>query len=274
MNAPACSLPSSYFHSSSSRPAKYGTKRFLGGTVLLLFLLVPGSSAFAQTPLTPSTLSFGNQLVNQSSAAMSATLKNTQAVPLSISSIAISGGTAPADYVAGGNCPLRPSTLGPGENCSITVTFTPSAPGMRTATLTVTDNARTSPLTVALTGTGVAPVDLAPSSSNFGAVAVGNPSATPSGTLPNPPNGAGPSSGAWRPARLRAWRAPDAQQCPRQLPAAGPMGTLSRPVGVPRGALAWVHPRRHGRGGPAAVHRVAETRYANHLRWPRSMARL
>lgn len=36
MNAPTCSRPSSYFPSSSSRPAKYGAKLFLGGTVLLL----------------------------------------------------------------------------------------------------------------------------------------------------------------------------------------------------------------------------------------------
>ena len=182
MNAPAYSLPSSYFHNSSSRTAKYGTKRFLGGTVLLLFLLVLTSSAFAQVRLTPSALSFGNQVVNQSSTAMSAALKNTQAVPLSIS-IAISGGTAPADYVAGGNCPVSPSTLGPGENCNITVTFTPSALGIRTATLTVTDNAGANPLTVALTGMGVAAVDLAASSGNFGAVAVANTSATPSVTL-------------------------------------------------------------------------------------------
>ncbi|MGA3325471.1 MAG: kelch repeat-containing protein, partial [Terriglobia bacterium] len=193
MNTPACFLPSGCFHCSSSRPAKHGTKRFFGGTALLLFLLVPGSSALAQTPLAPRTLSFGNQAVNQPSAAMSATLKNTQAVPLSISSIAISGGTAAADYVAGGNCPLRPSTLGPGENCRITVTFTPSAPGMRTATLTLTDDAHTSLPTVSLTGIGVAPVDL--SSWNIGAVAVGNTSATPSGTLPNDQNRAPTPSG-------------------------------------------------------------------------------
>jgi hypothetical protein len=49
MNAPACSRPSSYFHSFSSRPLKYGTKQFWGKTILLLSLLVLGSSAFAQT---------------------------------------------------------------------------------------------------------------------------------------------------------------------------------------------------------------------------------
>ncbi|MGA3327242.1 MAG: choice-of-anchor D domain-containing protein, partial [Terriglobia bacterium] len=161
----------------------------------MVSLLVPGSSALAQTPLTPSTLSFGNQVVNQSSAAMSATLKNTQAVPLSISSIAISGGTAPADYVAGGNCPLSPSTLDPGQSCNIAVTFMPSALGMRTATLTVTDNSQTSPWTVSLRGMGVAPVDGTPGSSNIGTVAVGYTSATPSGTLTNNQDGALTSSG-------------------------------------------------------------------------------
>ena len=49
MNAPTCSRPSSCFYSSSRRPAKHGTKVFLGGTVLLLSLFIPGSWAFAQT---------------------------------------------------------------------------------------------------------------------------------------------------------------------------------------------------------------------------------
>ena len=52
--------PSSYFPSFSSRPAKYRTGLFLGGTALLLFLLVPGSlSVFAQrgTGLAPVLLS-------------------------------------------------------------------------------------------------------------------------------------------------------------------------------------------------------------------------
>jgi hypothetical protein len=32
-------------------------------------------------------------------------------VPLTISSIVISGGNAPADYAWGGNCPISPNTL-------------------------------------------------------------------------------------------------------------------------------------------------------------------
>ncbi len=50
ISIPGCYRPSSYFPVFSSRPAKYRTGLFLGGTVLLLFLLVPGSrSVFAQS---------------------------------------------------------------------------------------------------------------------------------------------------------------------------------------------------------------------------------
>src|SRR5271157_5225113 len=69
MHTPACSRPSSYLHASSSRPPREGTKRFLGRAVLLLSLLVPGSPAFAQTTLTPATLSFGNVVWGESTAA-------------------------------------------------------------------------------------------------------------------------------------------------------------------------------------------------------------
>ena len=119
MNAPGYFRPSRYIHGSSSRPARYGTKILLGGTVLLLSLLIPGWSAYAQTTLTPGTMSFGYQILTVPSAPSSAKLTNLQAVPLTISSIAITGGTAPADYAWGGNCPLSPSTLGAGKSCGI-----------------------------------------------------------------------------------------------------------------------------------------------------------
>src|SRR5207249_2368442 len=48
------------------------------------------------------------------------------------------------------------SSLAAGAQCTINVTFTPSAGGTRTATLTVTDSASGSPQTATLTGTGVA----------------------------------------------------------------------------------------------------------------------
>ncbi|HMD83309.1 MAG TPA: choice-of-anchor D domain-containing protein, partial [Terriglobia bacterium] len=157
----------------------------MGGTLLLLSLLVPGWSAFAQTTLTPATLAFGNQVVNISSASKTATLTNTQAVPLTISSIAITGGTSPADYVWGGSCPLSPRTLGPGKSCSIKVTLTPSAVGADNGTLSVTDDASSSPQTVALTGTSVVSVYLSVTSLSFGNVGENSPSSSKNIVLHN-----------------------------------------------------------------------------------------
>ena len=159
----------------------------MNGMMLLVSLLVWGSPAFAQTTLTPATLAFGNQAIQQSSSPKIATLKNTQVVALTINSIAI-GGAASADYVWGGNCPISPRRLGAGTSCSITVRFTPSSLGSRTATLTVTHSAPNSPQTVALTGTGVPPVTLSPPALSFGTVAVGNTSAAKTVTLTNHEN--------------------------------------------------------------------------------------
>jgi hypothetical protein len=139
----------------------------------------------AQSTLTPATLAFGNQAVNAASSPKTATFKNNQPGPLTISSITISGGTAPGDYATGGNCPISPDTLGAGKSCSITVTLTPSGAGSRMATLTVAHSAPTSPQTVSLTGTGVQPVTLSASSLGFGAVLEGNTSAAKLVTLTN-----------------------------------------------------------------------------------------
>ena len=168
----------------SLRLVKYGAKPFWCAIVAMLFLLVSGLPALAQTTLAPATLAFGNQALNETSASKTATFRNTQVVALTISSIAISG-TDPGDYAYGGNCPISPSTLGAGKSCRITVTFTPASLGSRTATLTVTHSATTSPQSVALTGTGVVPVTLLPASLAFGNEYEGAASATKTLTIKN-----------------------------------------------------------------------------------------
>jgi hypothetical protein len=184
---PGYSIISNYFNSLRPKSAKYRSKLSLGGFALLLLLLVPGSSAFAQATFNTATLVFGDHVVNVSSPVKKAWLTNTQTVPLAISSIAISGGNAPGDFVldAGGTCALSPETLEAGKYCSIPVTFTPSELGSRTATLTVTDDAGNSPQTVALTGTGTEPVDLTPSALAFGKQPEGTTGAAKTATLKN-----------------------------------------------------------------------------------------
>lgn len=98
--------------------------------------------------LTPTSLSFANQIVNTTSAAQGVTLKNNQTTSLTISGIATSG-----DYAQTNNCG---SSLAAGASCTINVTFRPTATGLRTGTLTVTDNGNDSPQTASLSGTGIA----------------------------------------------------------------------------------------------------------------------
>lgn len=96
---------------------------------------------------------FGGQLLTTTSAAIPVILTNTGMGPLTINSIAASGDFA-ATSTGATACPITPATLAAGGNCTINVTFAPSAVGARTGTLTVTDNAGGSPQTIPLTGTG------------------------------------------------------------------------------------------------------------------------
>jgi hypothetical protein len=73
-----------------------------------------------------------------------------------------------------------------GANCTITVTFTPSATGSDTASVSITDNASGSPQSVSLSGTGTAPVaSVSPTSLAFGNVPIDITSSAQTVTLSN-----------------------------------------------------------------------------------------
>src|SRR5262249_6764093 len=131
--------------------------------------------------VTPSSLSFGNQVLGTASAIKSVTLKNGQSTAITITGIT----STLSDYTQTNNCPLSPATLAAGKNCTISVTFKPSALGSRTATLTITDTGKSSPQTVGLSGTGVASVTVSTSSISFGNEVVGVKSAASKVTLMN-----------------------------------------------------------------------------------------
>ena len=117
-----------------------------------------GSGTTASAPavlLSPTSLSFGNQQVNTTRAAQPVTLTNSGNAALTINSIGLSG-TNSGDFAPQSNdCPSSSSTLAAGASCTIRVTFSPTATGSRSASLTFTDNASGSPQSVALSGTGV-----------------------------------------------------------------------------------------------------------------------
>jgi hypothetical protein len=114
----------------------------------------------APISVSPSSLDFGPQPQGTPSASMTAVLTNNDSVSHTIPAV-ISGhpgisvaGTNTADFTQTNNCPVSPATLGPGANCTITVIFTPSDVGTRTAKIAVYDDANNSPQTVYLSGTG------------------------------------------------------------------------------------------------------------------------
>ncbi len=96
---------------------------------------------------TPTSETFAKQTVGTTSTAKTVTIKNTGTGPTSISF-----GTTGDFAETLGTCT---GTLGPSPaSCTVMVTFTPTATGSRTGTLTITDAAMNSPQTVNLTGTG------------------------------------------------------------------------------------------------------------------------
>lgn len=103
--------------------------------------------------LSPTSLTFSGQLLTTTSAAKMVTLTNTGAIALTINSIAASGDFAETSTGASA-CPIGPATLAAGANCTISVTFAPTAVAARTGALTITDNAGGSPHREALSGTG------------------------------------------------------------------------------------------------------------------------
>jgi hypothetical protein len=115
-----------------------------------------GANPTPAVMLAPTTLTFGSQALNTTSAAQTVTLTNTGTGPLTIISIAASGDFAETSTGATA-CPISPATLPAtaGSNtCTISVTFKPTATGTRTGTLTITDDAAPGTQTVGLTGTG------------------------------------------------------------------------------------------------------------------------
>ncbi len=95
-------------------------------------------------------LGFSATAVGSSSAAQLVTLTNNGGVVLSLQSVGLTG-----DFVAVTGSNTCGATLAIASSCTLQVEFVPVVGGARNGTLTVTDDALTSPQTLQLTGTGV-----------------------------------------------------------------------------------------------------------------------
>ncbi len=98
----------------------------------------------------PNSLSFGTVPVGQHSSPQPTTLTNTGTTTLNITGITITG-TDSGDFSRQDNCPKY---LGGGKFCTITVTFTPTQRGTRSADVSVSDDGGGSPQQVGLSGYG------------------------------------------------------------------------------------------------------------------------
>src|SRR5207302_182936 len=125
--------------------------------------------------LSPTSLTFSSQVVGSTSAAQTVTLTNSGNAALTISSIGLSG-TNSGDFAQTNTCPSSSSTLAAGASCTISVTFTPSATGSRSASVSPTRRAtdRQHLDTLSSGATTPAPaVSLSPSSLTFSSQVVG-----------------------------------------------------------------------------------------------------
>jgi hypothetical protein len=147
-------------------------------------LPLSGAGTAPAVSLTPSALAFAAQMIGTTSAGQATTLKNAGSASLAVTNIAIGGADA-GDYAQTNTCP---ATLAPNASCTISVTFSPSAAGNRSASVTITDDAADNPQSVPLNGMGTAPapaVSLAPGSLSFGSQRVGTTGAVQATTLQN-----------------------------------------------------------------------------------------
>ena len=140
------------------------------GTALSISLSGTGAASPAAS-LSPSSLPFASQGLGTTSSAQVVTLTNSGGTTLSITGIALTGANA-GDFAQTNTCG---NSVAAGAKCTISATFTPSATGTRSGTLSISDNAAGSPQTVTLTGTCGNPAptltSLLPSSAAAGAPA-------------------------------------------------------------------------------------------------------
>lgn len=130
--------------------------------------------------ISPNAINFASTNVGMVSAFQTATLSNagSSAVYLSTPSL-----TDTTDFTQSDNCG---GMVTAGGSCTVTFTFTPKTAGSLSSTYSIADlNNQSSPLTVALSGTGTAPYGLtiSPSSITFASTAVGASSRAMTATL-------------------------------------------------------------------------------------------
>lgn len=141
-----------------------------------------GTAVAPAIQVTPASLSYAVQSVGTSSAAQTIMITDTGSSALAVNGVAIGGADA-ADFTQGNNCP---PSLPVNASCVVNVTFKPAAPGTRTAQISISSDAASSPQNVPLSGVGIqTAASVAPSSVGFGGQMLNTPGSPFAVTLTN-----------------------------------------------------------------------------------------
>jgi trimeric autotransporter adhesin len=122
-----------------------------GAVISLSGIWLPPPPPTTTATISPGLLSFNPQAVGTTSMTQIITITNTGNQPL-INQISLIGNN-PQDYILTNPCP---GTIAVGGSCNLTVAFSPTATGLRSANVQITANTSNfvSPIPVSITGTG------------------------------------------------------------------------------------------------------------------------
>jgi hypothetical protein len=156
-------------------------------------LTLTGTGKDPAITFSPKRLTFAGQLLGTTSSSKTAKVINSGIGDLVITSVSASGNFAITSDIC------TRTTVPQGKSCTFGVSFTPSVAVVLAGEITITDDGRTSPQVLSLSGTGLNPFSVSPASLAFGTVAVGSSSLPKSVTvMNNSPNTVGfniPASG-------------------------------------------------------------------------------
>ena len=140
-------------------------------------ILLSGQGITGGITVEPISLQFGNVQIGSPSQPKTVTITNpSSTATLTLGAVTVSGANA-GDFAKGPDACAN-QTLAPSASCEITIVFTPSAGGQRSAVLTV-NTASGAAQTISLTGAGITPgVSFSTTSLNFGGQPLGSQSET------------------------------------------------------------------------------------------------
>ena len=168
-------------------PATFGSKiatLVLTDSVGTQNVNLSGTGTAALAALSPANLTFPNQPVGTPTGTQAISLANGGNIALSVTNISVTGANS-SDFSQTNTCG---TSVAAGSSCTISVIFTPSGTGARTASIAVIDSAGTQTTTVS--GVGTAPaVSLSSTNVVFDSQTVGTSSAAQAVTLTNSGNG-------------------------------------------------------------------------------------